>query len=298
MSKLHLIVNPVAGKGRARNWIEENEGLLREKTEKLWISYSSKPGDATSLAKNQHEEAELVAAVGGDGTINEVVNGMDRPRQTLVVIPAGSGNDLVKSLGISDDPDEAAPLIWQGSPKRIDCGRISGRLFVNSLAMGIDGAVARFMNSHRWLPTRLAYHAAVLVNLFSYSNRSFAWKADGVDGAARVNMLAVMNGHTYGGGYRIAPAARVDDGKLDFVVVGDYGILGRMRHLPKVKTGAHLDLARVEHKLISELNVVCHQMPPVAMDGELIELKAGTCELMIDSLPGELAVMMPVDTNP
>lgn len=293
MSELVLIVNPQAGRGRALRWIEEHGAALEREYGDVATILTSEPGEAGLLAASVPHKTRIIAAVGGDGTINEVVNGMDRKNKILAIIPVGSGNDLIKSLEIPPEPETAARLLKHGRPRAIDCGEVNGRLFTNSLAMGIDGAVAEWMNKHRWLPSPIAYHTGVLSQLFTFRNRLFRWESSQAQGEIRANMLAVMNGHTYGGGYRIAPQAKLADGWLDLVIVGDYGVAGRIRHLPKVKTGAHLELDKVSWLEVNELKIECDDMPPVALDGELLDLPAGTTELNVAIHHGELKVLCP-----
>jgi len=293
MSELLIIVNPAAGRGRALRWIQENESSLSEDFPGVSIVLTSEPGEARHLAATAPPEIGIIAGAGGDGTINEILNGMDRRRTTLAIIPVGSGNDTIKALDIPSDPMAATRLIKYAHIRRVDCGRVGEQLFINSLAMGIDGAVAEWINKRRWLPPALAYHAGILSQIVSFRNRTIIWKSEDAQGETKANLLAVMNGHTYGGGFRIAPQAKINDGKLDLVIVGNYGVLGRMRHLPKVKTGDHLKLEKVSHLKLEQLTLHCTEMPPIALDGELMELPDDISQLSVEIVPGAVSVIVP-----
>lgn len=292
MKRIHLIVNPVSGRGAGARAVPEIERLLTAHGVQATFSFTGNHGDALPLAAHAVKDgADIVAAVGGDGTINEVINGLRGSTAVLGIIPVGSGNDFVKVLGVPADLAAAVNLLVTGSVRRVDLGEVNGRLFANSLALGIDGAVAGTMNRARWLPPGLAYHFGVIFNVLFFRNVGVTWRSDSGEGHLRVNLASVMNGSTYGGSYQVAPPASIEDGLLDLVIVGDYGIPGRIMHLPKLKKGKHLGLSRVLHRRVAELEIRADRAIPVAVDGELIDVGLPGTSLRIRILPGALRVL-------
>jgi diacylglycerol kinase (ATP) len=291
---VHFIVNPASGRNRGSRAVAAIQGAMESRGESYGLSVTSGPGEASKLAALAAREAEVVVAVGGDGTVNEVVNGIRGRDVTLGILPVGSGNDFVKMLSIPADVDEALMLLFNGRERRVDLGVVNDRLFVNSLGIGIDAAVARTMNRTSWLPGRAAYHYGVMTNLFFYHCRTIRWNADGEEGETKSLLAAVMNGTTYGGSFHVAPRARCDDGLLDMVVAGRYGVLGRARYLPVFKKGGHLSLPKVIWRRARRVRIVSDAILPIQVDGELLMSAGGGTEVEIEVIAGGLRVIAPL----
>ena len=291
MPKYHLIINPEAGRGRAGRSVPAIKDWLISHSLDWDISLTEAPGQAETIAREKASENIVLVAVGGDGTLNETANGARGSNCSLAVLPLGSGNDFVKNLNIPPDLNASLEILRSGKTLNVDAGEINGRIFTNSIAMGIDGAVAEEMNKASALPPGLAYHYGVLKNVFFFRNKAIRWKSDASTAEHKVNLASVMNGHTYGGSYQVAPQAKIDDGYLDFVTVGDYKLLGRILHLPKLKSGKHLNLKKVTHFRFKELTLESEEYVPVAIDGELVREKAARIEFSIRVLPGGLKVI-------
>jgi YegS/Rv2252/BmrU family lipid kinase len=285
----HFILNPAAGRGKAGRLEPDLRKLLDAANVSYTIEQTSAPGQAVELASNAALDDTILVSAGGDGTLNEILNGISSGKSVLGIIPIGSGNDFAAALGIPDDLEKAVRILIQGRPRKVDVAEVNGRWFTNSVAIGIDGAVARSMNKAAFLPPSLAYHYGVMANLFRFRNGLIRWKSSAGSGEMRVNLASVLNGPTYGGGYRIAPMASIDDGLLDVVVVGDYGIIGRMMHLPKVKSGKHLKLAKVHAIRCSEIDISNTELMPMAIDGELVTDPADIIHVKV--IPGGLSVI-------
>jgi diacylglycerol kinase (ATP) len=289
--KIYFIVNPVAGRGRAAaagDWISERMKATGREYE---ISVTDGPGDAVKLAAWAVKHADAVVAVGGDGTVNEVVNGLYPSGVPLGVIPMGSGNDFVKMIGIPSEPEAALEVVLGGVTRSIDIGRINDRIFTNSVGIGLDAAVARTMNRTRWLRGKAAYHYSVYANIAFYRNKVIVWSADDESGASKSILVAVMNGTTYGGDFRVAPRAVCDDGLLDMVVGGNYGLLGRLRVLPKFQKGLHLGLPKITWRQAKKVKVTSEHSIPVQVDGELLPDPAAGTVVEIEVLPRALTVL-------
>jgi len=289
--RLHFIVNPSAGRGRGAKSVH----LIREKMESLGSGYglsvTSGSGEATKLAAVAAKEADIVVAVGGDGTINEVVNGIYDRGVTLGILPVGSGNDFVKMLSIPTDAERALELLFGGAERKVDLGIVNDRLFVNSVGLGIDAAVARTMNRTGWLRGKTAYHYGVLTNLFFYRCKAIRWDADGETGETKSLLAAVMNGTTYGGDFNVAPKAKCDDGLLDLVIAGRFGLLGRARCLPAFKKGKHLALPKVVWRRAKKIRIASEAVLPIQTDGELLSLSGVGTDVDIEVIQGGLRVV-------
>jgi len=288
---IHFIVNPAAGRGRAARWTERLRELLAADGRPHEIGLTDGPGHAVKLAALAAREFETVVAVGGDGTVNEVVNGLRGTEVALGIVPLGSGNDFIRMLGIPENAEAALRIVLEGRSRRVDLGIVNERLFVNSIGIGLDAAVGRTMNRTRWLPGKLAYHYGILANIFFYRNRVIRWRADGEGGSVKSVLAAVMNGTTYGGGYRVAPRASCDDGLLDLVILGDYGVAGRVRHVPKLKTGRHLALPKLEYLQARRVRIESAHELPILVDGELLPDSGTGIEVEVEAVAGGLKVL-------
>ena len=238
----HFILNPTADRGHAAKAETKIREVMKKAGGGFAVSVTSGPKEAEKIAAEVANDADVVVAVGGDGTIHEVVNGLRRAKTTLGVIPVGSGNDFVKMLDIPTDLDGALRVLMHGTPRKVDLGIVNDRLFVNTIGIGLDAAVARTMNRTRRLRGKTAYRYGILANILFYRNKQIRWSADRENGEVKSILAAVANGTTYGGNFRVAPKALCDDGLLDLVIGGDFGLLKRVQVLPKFKKGRHLDL--------------------------------------------------------
>jgi diacylglycerol kinase (ATP) len=296
-SKLHFVVNPAAGRNRGTKIMPIIQQAMESRGESFGLSVTSGPGEASKLAALAAREADVIVAVGGDGTINEVVNGIRGRDVTLGILPVGSGNDFVKMLSIPINVAEAIQLLFNGRERKVDLGVVNDRLFVNSLGIGIDAAVARTMNRCRWLPGKAAYHYGVFTNLFFYHCRTIRWSADDEEGEMKSLLAAVMNGTTYGGGFHVAPKARCDDGLLDMVIAGRYGVVGRARYLPVFKKGKHLSLPKVVWRRARKVKIMSDSILPIQVDGELLSTAGGGTEVEIEVIEGGLKVIAPAPAD-
>lgn len=186
----------------------------------------------------------MVVAVGGDGTINEVVNGIAStgafPDAALALLPTGSGNDLCRTLGISGDPLSMVLSLSSGDYRMLDVGVMEDRYFLNICGVGFDAEVANAVNQgFRWLKGTWAYLAGVLKTLMSFRPLPLDLTLDGYHLQLKGLMVAVANGAFFGSGIKIAPRAKIDDGLFDVCVVGELGRLELLRLLPLTYSGRH-----------------------------------------------------------
>lgn len=288
--KKAFIVNLLAGRGRAAKiWSKIEPQIKKEPGVKVY--YTTAPGDAVNLAaRAQKEGAALLVAVGGDGTVNEVVNGMDLAKGTLGLIPAGTGNDLCKSLGYPKDPFAVASQLASWNTVKIDLGKSDRGYFTNVIGAGFDGQVAHDINSRfKYLSGKPAYLAGILKNLFTYRNTPLQLEWDGGTWEGKALLIAVGNGSYYGGGFKIVPPAVIDDGCFHICLVKDVGKLETLRILPGVYSGRHAGHPQVDIFTARRVKVDSPVPLTVQADGEIL----GTLPLALEVVPAALNVLAP-----
>jgi diacylglycerol kinase (ATP) len=245
-----------------------------------------------------------VVAAGGDGTIHEVVNGFFEGCEPIAgatrlgVVPMGTGGDFRRTLGMSRDADEAARVLRAGRTRRIDAGRVtcagpggsSVCHFVNIADAGIGADVSDMVNGgFKVINGELTFTIAAGVTLLRWRNRPMRVVIDGEARDVVAQQVVVANCQYYGGGMRIAPAAVVDDGLLDLVIVGDVGRLENVRLMGKVREGAHLPHPKMEHRLVRRVEVSSPHRVGVDADGE----RPGALPAVFEVVPGALELLAP-----
>lgn len=240
MEKLLFIINPIAGGGRAKNLISLIEEKMLEEKREYEIIQTTKPKEAISIVESS--SYNTLIAVGGDGTVNEVAKGIiQRGWGVLGIIPGGTGNDMCKSLGLSMDPDQAIKTVLNGSIKEMDIGLANGKCFLNISSVGFDAEVVRNTDKIKTkIKGRTAYILGVLVTLFKYRVKDTYLEIDNEVFNRKMLLLAVGNGQYYGGGMKILPQAKIDDGYLHLCLVKDINNLKLLFLFPSIFKGNHL----------------------------------------------------------
>lgn len=273
-----IIVNPTAGGGRALRllpWIRERIAPRPE----IGLHVTSRPGEAEEVAAGAAAAGhDRVVAVGGDGTIQEVVNGLLGPDGArggeLGLLPVGTGNDLARSLAIPTDPGAAWRVAVGSEVGALDValavnGEGRRRWFASAGGIGFDAQVAAAVASHRgWRSGRAGYLLTALSELRRFSNRPVRLEIDGVVIERSVLFIAIANGEYYGGGMRIAPGASADDGRLDICVVGDVSRLTALRQMPNLYRGTHVEHVAVSMHAGSTLSIDGDTATRIHLDGE------------------------------
>ncbi|MGA7992293.1 MAG: diacylglycerol kinase family protein [Thermoanaerobaculia bacterium] len=291
--------NPVAGKGRASRDRDAIRAALERAGAGGTFVETQRAGHGIALAEEAARDgAEAVVAIGGDGTVNEVANGLLRVpearRPLFGVVPDGTGNDYGYLLGLRPgDLDGAARVIAAGASRVLDAGEVNGRFFANGVGLGFDGAVAEAAAKVRYLKGFPAYLWSVFAVLRAWENFELTLTVDGRRISGRAFLAAVANGPRSGGGFLLAPDARPDDGLLDVCRLGDLGKLEALRHLPKALDGSHAGLPWVT--LLHGREVVLTSDRPLTahVDGNLATGVAHPVPLRIRILPRALRVLAP-----
>lgn len=292
-----VIANPRAGSA------ELGETLEHAAKEHGWEwRWTCSKGEATGLARDaaSHGVARIIAA-GGDGTAHEIVQGIleTDARPVVGVLPLGTGNDLVRTLGFPLDAEAVlAALTGETDVRRMDLARaeVGGheRILVNGSAAGFSGEVDRALDDEakaRW--GAWAYMRAALDVLADLPRYELSARVDGqaLEKVACIG-LTVMNGRTCGGGMQVAPSARLEDGKLDLLVIEEATRLALAGVAAQLRTGGVLDNKNVRHYVGARIELTSGPLMPFNVDGELIgDVQTARFEV----LPGELPIVVGPD---
>ena len=289
-----FILNPVAGKGRSVNAIEQVKKIFDEQKAEYEVWTTTYAGEATELARKAAEQGhENIISVGGDGTILEVVTGLVGTNCTMGIIPAGTGNDFVRSLGIAVDVEEAARMILAGNTKKIDIGKTEeDNYFINVAGCGFDTEVLYCMDGFKkHFRGQIPYILGLLKALFGYKCISAKIELDDRVIEQGIFIIAIANGKTYGGGMNVAPGAEVADGLFDITVVDAVSILTVLSILPRFIKGKHGKIRQIKSYRSSGVRVTCDKKVPINMDGEII----GTMPMSFEVVPQALNMFVPND---
>jgi YegS/Rv2252/BmrU family lipid kinase len=262
-----VIVNPKSQAGRlGKRWTELADTIGRAFPFDEAVTQG--PGDATRLTREALKAgAERVVAIGGDGTINEVVNGFFddtgapvKPDASFALIPFGTGGDFRRTMSIPNDVGDAAAVIKANHKKKIDVGKLELttpgggkqlRMFANIASFGVSGVVDRLVNESGKKFGRLSFAVATARATWSYKNQRVQLIFDGnvhdrVE--ATINTVAIANGRYFGGAMKVAPEAEVDDGLFDVISMGDFGFGDLLKSGRRLYQGTHLGMDKVSSR--------------------------------------------------
>ena len=270
------IVNPVAGNGTGAKIARRIADDLADVGLSVDVITTPGPSEAARLASGAVEDGyETVIAVGGDGTANEVANGLVDTPVVLGLYPIGSGNDFARALGYPRGRKKLGAFLASARPRRIDVGEVNGRIFLNATGVGIDGHVAeRVIASQRVVGPMLGYLVGSLVSIATYRPRRMRVTIDGTTRDGRHLVVVAANGTHFGNGMKVAPDARLDDGMLDVIVGGDLGRWASLVALGKIYFGIHVDGKTILAFRSPTLEVALDGPLPMEIDGEAMRADA------------------------
>jgi len=287
-----LIVNPAAGRGAVgANLPLVRSAFAAHEIERVYESTA--PGDEENLAARAvRDGAQTIVAVGGDGTCGRIANAIlqSGAQCRLAVVPAGTGNDFAKTLGVNKySPAQIAELVVRGDAKQIDVGLADGHYFLNSCGFGFDASVLEATSRIRFLKGDAVYIYSALRQLFTY--RGVEVSVSGAPGVKSGSMLMVTisNGRWLGGAFKIAPNASVLDGMLDACFLGDSNVIQRMKLFLGAMRGTHIGMPSVSAVGFQDLSLTFPSNPLMEIDGEL--RRAQTQTVNVKCLPRALAVV-------
>jgi diacylglycerol kinase (ATP) len=292
-----VILNPTAGRGNGGRYRDLVDREMDRAGASHRIVETEGPGHAAALAEEAVRAGwPAVVAVGGDGTVHEVVNGLlraagDGPTVPLGIVGVGSGNDFARLAGVSRSPAEAVRRLSRAVPRAVDVGSVNGEWFTNGVGVGLDARVAIEVARHRRLRGLAMYLAALPGALRRWRAPRMRVEIDGEvvhDGA--MTLVTVGNGGRHGGGFWICPEARIDDGLLDVCACDELSTLGILRFLPRVLRGTHVGQPAVHMHRGRSVRITGADPLPVHADGEIVAHDARELEILIH--PGRLRVLV------
>lgn len=281
-----FIVNPAAGNGFALKTEKTLQEALAKENVAYEFMHTSCPEDATRLARQaaSREGCQGVIAVGGDGTAYEVACGLMDSGIPLGIIPAGTGNDFIKTVNIAKKPLDALDGIIHGKARPVDVGRLNQRLFLNVCGTGFDVQTLEYtLEAKKYARGILPYMIGLFRAIFSFKPVHVAFTADGVTQERDVLLCSVANGRFIGGGIPVCPDAKPDDGMMDMVIVETRHRWQIPFYLPGLMLGRIDHFGITTHKRCRKMTIESKGMR-LNVDGEILSLDRAEFEI----LPGKL----------
>lgn len=299
--KTELIINLTAGGGKPRPHLKTIFKYLKENGFNFKVSYTSHHGEAIELAQKAADKGmELIVSIGGDGTVNEIVNGIMKSKNnpSLGIIPLGWANDFIKSTDIPSDIIEACKVLARGKIKKIDIGVINNqKYFANICGVGFDAEVALLANQMkskhpnlRILSAFVYVFATVKKLLSPFNYHDVKIKFDGQEIHSKILFIAISNGKIYGGRFKITPEAILDDGLLEICLVKEMGRFKYLSIIPKVFKGTHASIKGISFYKAKEVVIESSETTLAQVSGEVIE---GQKKFTITLLPKSLKLIVP-----
>ena len=312
MTRTLVVVNPASAGGRTGHRWPDSESLLRALGVDFDVHVTSAPDDATRAVRRAlRDGATRIVAVGGDGTLNEVVNGFFAEdgtpigsAATLGLVPSGTGGDFRKTAGIPAAPDAAVKVLAEARPRSVDAGRIdfadgSHRFFINIADCGIGGEVVARVNRSRYKGGGVRGSAVFLresiATLLTFGGRPVRVTIDDGEPIERkVQSVVVANGQYFGGGMHVAPGARIDDGSFDVVIVEAMSRTRAVTSMPSLYRGTHVRRPGVEVRRGTRVVIVSLDEPLLFdVEGEQV----GRTPATITCLPHAIALYVPATSG-
>jgi YegS/Rv2252/BmrU family lipid kinase len=266
--KVSFIANPTAGRGRTRAMVENYSRVVSGEVELLW---TQRPGHARELAAGAAARGGVVCAVGGDGTVSEVVNGLMPRPVPLVVVPTGSGNDFASLVDCPASPADLERVLREGKGLRLDVIDCGDRFCANSIGIGFEAMVTYHSLSIRHMRGLPLYLAAVFKALRSLDRISYRIEVDGRDATSGEFLLvSVGNGPRAGGGFYINPRATPVDGLIDVCTARRMSRLRLLSILPHAIRGAHVTRDGIDLFRGEAITISADAPFPIHIDGEYL----------------------------
>ncbi|MFZ0323650.1 MAG: diacylglycerol kinase family protein [Actinomycetes bacterium] len=284
---LALVVNPASGGGKGRRLAPRVLTALRQAGWRV-SAHESRSMDHVEELVAACSSGQTVAVLGGDGTLGRAAAGAFRGGAVLAPLPGGRGNDFCRVLGVPRDPVAAARSLRRALPRRVDTAMAGHRMFVCVAHAGFDSVANDIANHVPVLRGTPVYLYAALRAVVGWTPAKFTVDTGGGPRAFPGWSVAVGNAGQYGGGMRITPAARIDDGVLDVTVVGDITRPDFLRTLPRVYNGSHVQHPRVTTLTGRSVTVTADRPFDVYADGELV----GPLPMTMRAMPGALQVLV------
>jgi diacylglycerol kinase (ATP) len=264
------IVNPVAGNGAGERVAARIAADFRSQGMRVDVVRTPAPDEAARLAREGAADGyRVIIAAGGDGTANEIANGIAGSAAALALYPIGGGNDFARALGYPRRAKDVPRFLRSARRRSIDVGELNGRVFVNSAGVGIDGHVAqRIAATSRIVGKSLGYLVGSLIGIVTYRPQPMRVLVDGELHSGRFLSVVAANGTHFGSGMHVAPQAALDDGQLDVLLAGDLSRWSSLVALVKLYRGTHVDGKKIVMKRARAVEIELERPLRAQLDGE------------------------------
>ena len=283
----HIIANPTSGNGRGKKVAQQIDSLLTQKKIDHTLHFTEQPGDGEGMARQAvQEHAETVISIGGDGSTLEVARGLFGSKTALGIIPAGTGNDFIRSLHIPSSPEPALEHILSHPPRPVDAGTVNGKLFLNVCGFGFDVSVLDYsVPAKKYVKGMLPYLWGVLRTILHPEPICATVELDGKTVySGEMLVCAIANGSVYGGGIPIAPESSVNDGLFDVLILKFVPSRRKLiTYLPGLLKGksTHFDISTLYRAKKVHLTP---QKMRVNVDGDVFPMEQEDFELHKDAI--------------
>lgn len=267
ITNVAILTNPLAGNGKAikvAKWLSKS-------LEKLNINHQI--FNAVWPPENELIVFSDCWIIGGDGTVNYFINHYPNCNKAIAVFDGGTGNDFAWKLYGDTNLAQRFNQVINNHPKPIDAGKVNEKLYINCMGVGFDGEIIKSMKAIRFLGGKLGYLLAVILKILRYKEPTLLIQSGNQTWEQKCLLALIVNSSRAGGGFYIAPDAKINDGKLDMILCEALPVWKRLVYLPIIKTGKHMHLPIVKATLGSSFNIQCAKEMPIQVDGELIYAK-------------------------
>lgn len=267
-----IVSNPTAGAGRAVACAEK----IVEELCKINMNYTL----FSDVWPVNFDAFTDIFIVGGDGTLNYFINLYPAIKFPLVIFNGGTGNDFHWLLYNNKTFEEQLQTALNEIPKPVDIGKCNDRYFINGVGIGFEGDVAKSLTGKKKRPGKMSFLITILKKIFSYRSKSYSILAAGYNIAGKRLLIDISNGQRAGGGFHIAPQAKADDGLFDIIISDPLNALQRLRFLPLIEKGKHLNLSVIQYFFTSKISITSNETIQYHLDGEYFEDKQLEIELL------------------
>jgi diacylglycerol kinase (ATP) len=270
-----IAVNAIAGSGRSLETLAEIEKELKGRNISYQVFQTPWPAEFAGFT--------AVWIVGGDGTLNHFINYYSTIQLPLAFFKGGSGNDFHYVLYGDKSTNGIIELALAASPRKIDAGKCNGCYFINGLGIGFDGSVAKSLQGKNKLLGKASFLTVILSKIFFYRAKKYRIESDVIKMERKLLMINIMNGRRLGGGFYVTPPALFSDGKFDINIVIELHALRRLRFLPVIEKGRHIDLSFIKYFHSTKIKIESDQPMDIHLDGEYIN----PTQVEIEMIPGK-----------
>jgi diacylglycerol kinase (ATP) len=300
LPKLGIVLNPAAGQGRALNVEKTLIEYLHYKNIPFQLEKTTGPQHATYLSSQLCKELDIIVAVGGDGTVNEVAAGIIGSKASLAILPIGSGNDFNRIIKIPKKINLAVDAIISGTKQLIDIGKVviqnsagmtQMKHFVNTLGMGIDAEIANEVKRIKYVRGLPLYILAAIKTLSTYSPIEYTISENNIAKKEKAYLICAGNGIYEGGGFKMLPDANPSDSRLNICLIREMSVWKAIPLVPKIINGSHGNYKMISMWDSEKLNISSNQPFSIHGDGEIFENNA--IDVKINLIPKAMSVITP-----